>query len=227
MSREAPNFQNGFGILGWVVGDAVARVHFLAQHQGDQLLLVNIGNVLGLDHLAAAKYGDPVGAFEDFVKSVTDVQHRDATLFESTDDLKESANFIRRQHGSWLIEYQHASLGIPTLQCCCDSNHGALHRRCHAQRKVNVEANVKGGEQLKCHATLLIPVNAIGRLLRITTMQRQVVQGVELQYKAEILVDEAKCLALVNSTRHLERFPADPRFAGFSTVVSREYFDQG
>ena len=90
--------------------------HLAPHHQAGEARLRGALGRQGLDQLAAAQDGDPVGDVEHLVQLVRDEDHRLAARREAADHLEELLRLLRREHGGRLVEDEDVRVAVERLQ---------------------------------------------------------------------------------------------------------------
>jgi hypothetical protein len=86
------------------LGDRQRRA--LAEHGGDDPLLLGFGGGVGVDVAAVAEHGDAVADLLDLQQPVGDEQHRPAVLPGLPDGLEHAVGVVGRQRGGDLVQQQ-------------------------------------------------------------------------------------------------------------------------
>ena len=216
------------GHLGPVVG-----LHLDTQHEVDELTLRElVVDRAGRHQLAVAQHRDAVGEAEDLVEAVRHVQDAGTGVAQVAHDLEEPFDLARREHGRGLVEHEHPTAGVPALQRGGDGDDRALDRRGLGQRLGDVEVDGERREEPASQSGLLAPPDAPEAGAGEAAVQGQVVDRVQLEDQAQVLVDEAQAGGVaVPSVPELADLDGlaveDDLRARVGMVVARQHLDEG
>ena len=126
-------------------------------------------------------------------------------------------DLARWQHGGRLVEHQHATVTVPTLQRGGDGHDRSLDRCRLGQRLVDVEIDGERCHQSARCSLLLSPLHSPEASTGEAATQRKVVDGVQLEDEPEVLVHEAQAsggaVRTVAQLGDVDWFTVEPRLA--------------
>ena len=93
-----------------------AQQHLAPHHQTGEARLGRPCRRQGLDHLAAAQHGDPVGHLGHLVQLVADEDDRLALGRQATDDREQLAGLLWGEDGGRLVEHEDVGVAVEGLE---------------------------------------------------------------------------------------------------------------
>ncbi len=93
-----------------------AQEHVSSHHQAGKARLGRSGGRQGLDHLATAQHGDPVGDLRHLVQLVADEDDRFPLGRQAADDREQLAGLLGREDGGRLVEDEDVGVAVEGLE---------------------------------------------------------------------------------------------------------------
>ena len=153
--REIVRFEHDGAELHLALG--IDLLDGAADHQADQIGLVDVGDGAGANFLAVAQAGPAIGDAENLVELVRDEENRAIVFFQLLDDDEEIADLARRQRGGRLVHDDDARV---MRQRAGDLDQMLLRDAEGPQQRAGVEIGLEAFEQVARANLHLAPVDA-------------------------------------------------------------------
>ena len=163
-----------------------------AEHQVDQLLLVQLGGLVRADLGTVAQHADAVGDREDLVEPVRDIEDADTALAHAPHGLEQDLDLGLRERRGRLVEHQHARAVLPLPEGAGDGDTGALGSGELRHRAPDVDLEAQRREHVVRAAALGTPQDPPAGAGLEAAPEGEVLHDAERVDERQILVDEAE-----------------------------------